>query len=122
MRSQNYRIGSLILFMYSIRDRHSFEIITDYYERIKLVKEDERFPAIVIGNMSDLVDQREISFEEGQKWADDRGFPFIEASAATGSNVYSGLFLLFIFLLFLIILYVNNYCLYYFSVGIILFT
>ena len=80
-------------------------MMTDYYEKIKLVKGDERFPAIVIGNMIDLEDQREISFEEGQKWADDRGFPFIETSVVTGTNVYSGLFFLFIFLFLNIFIY-----------------
>eukprot|EP00392_Amoebophrya_sp_AT5.2_P005706 g5716.t1 len=42
---------------------------------------------MLIGNKSDLASQREVSEEEGKKFAREHGLHFIETSAKTASNV-----------------------------------
>ena len=42
---------------------------------------------MLIGNKKDLEDRREVTYEEGKKWADEHGMLFFETSAKTGENV-----------------------------------
>ncbi|XKL69412.1 hypothetical protein PGB90_007181 [Kerria lacca] len=41
----------------------------------------------LIGNKSDLKDQRDVAYEEAKQFADENGLMFVEASAKTGDNV-----------------------------------
>lgn len=41
----------------------------------------------LIGNKSDLDDQRDVTFDEARQFAEDNDLTFIEASAKTGINV-----------------------------------
>jgi GTPase SAR1 family protein len=41
----------------------------------------------MIGNKSDLSDQRAVSFEEASKFAEENNMIYIEASAKNGKNV-----------------------------------
>jgi GTPase SAR1 family protein len=41
----------------------------------------------LVGNKIDLKDKREVSFEEGEKFANANGFQFFEASAQIGEKV-----------------------------------
>ena len=43
---------------------------------------------ILLGNKTDLVEERTISFEEGRVMAEKYDIPFFEASAKTGFNIY----------------------------------
>ena len=82
-----YRSTSLAIIVYSINKKSSFkeldlwikEIRSNNYPDIKL---------ILVGNKLDLEESREISYEEGKKFADDFGFiDFFETSAKTGENI-----------------------------------
>ena len=42
---------------------------------------------LLVGNKSDLEDKREVSFEEAQEFAKNKGMEFIETSALDSSNV-----------------------------------
>jgi GTPase SAR1 family protein len=42
---------------------------------------------MLIGNKSDLVNEREVSFEEGKLFAEQNGMTFIETSAKSGVGV-----------------------------------
>lgn len=42
---------------------------------------------ILVGNKIDLEDQRDVSTEEGKKFAAENGFIFVETSAKTAENV-----------------------------------
>ena len=48
---------------------------------------EENIVVLLVGNKSDLVDKREVSFEEAQEYANNRGMAFIETSALDSSNV-----------------------------------
>ena len=47
----------------------------------------EDIPHVLVGNKNDLVHEREVACEEGQRLADEWGVPFIESSAKYNTNV-----------------------------------
>lgn len=42
---------------------------------------------VLVGNKCDLVDQRQVSYEEGKKFSDDNGMVYFETSAKVSTNV-----------------------------------
>ncbi|KNC74699.1 hypothetical protein SARC_12759, partial [Sphaeroforma arctica JP610] len=57
-------------------------------KQILRVKDADFFPLVLAGNKCDLEDDRQITFDEGKKAAEDLGnIPFIETSAKLGVNV-----------------------------------
>ena len=77
----------LIIFVYSIDNKNSFEIIK---QRIKKIKEDcnDNTHYILVGNKMDLNNNRVISKEEGSELAKNEKIDFfIEVSAKTGENI-----------------------------------
>ena len=74
-----------IFLMYDVADQRSFDEINGWIESIKEVKGDN-FPIILIGNKCDL-EQRVISKEEGEKFAKEQGFSFMETSCKEGINI-----------------------------------
>ena len=83
------RDANIILLVYDISNKTSFNHLPDWIRDLTNVNIDEVIFAIV-GNKSDLV-KREVTPEEGQKFADEHNFIFQELSAKTGSG-FSELF------------------------------
>ena len=75
-----------ILLMYDITDKATFDSIPDWIQSIKDLKGDD-FPLILLGNKIDLEEERNISKEEGQKFADKIGIQFFETSNKNGINI-----------------------------------
>ena len=77
----------LIIFVYSIDNKNSFENLSKRIKEVKdNCKEDTHF--LLVGNKSDLDDNRLISKEEGNDLAKKENMDFfIEASAKTGENI-----------------------------------
>jgi small GTP-binding protein len=48
---------------------------------------DREIPLVVVANKVDLVESRVVTTEEGEAFADERGFIYVESSALTGENV-----------------------------------
>ena len=49
---------------------------------------DPHLTCILVGNKSDLANERrQVSAEEGARWAEEEGILFVEASAKSGANV-----------------------------------
>ena len=75
-----------ILLMYDITDKATFDSIPDWIQNIKDLKGDD-FPLILLGNKIDLEEERNISKEEGQKFADKIGIQFFETRNKNGINI-----------------------------------
>jgi GTPase KRas protein len=90
MREQYMQSGEGFLIVYDITSRDSFDEIETFYEQVIQVK-DQGYqgwvPIVLIGNKSDLFDDREVTPEEGEAMARRWGVPFYETSALTGEHV-----------------------------------
>ena len=53
----------------------------------KTVDENKNVKIILVGNKSDLNDQREVSYDEGKKLADFKNIPFFETSAKDNKGI-----------------------------------
>jgi len=78
------------LLVYAINSQRSF-LDADYYRKImrRCRTEDKcNVPVVLIGNKMDLDNERQVSKEEGEKYAQDNGdIAFLETSAKIGLNI-----------------------------------
>ena len=79
------REAQIILLIYDITSKESFESIPKWFSDVLNVKNDEAIFALV-GNKIDLNDKRVVSFEEGRKLANEKNIIFEEVSAKDGQN------------------------------------
>ncbi|KAG0676264.1 Ras GTPase [Pichia californica] len=89
MRDLYMKTGEGFLLVFSLTDRHTFEEISTFYNQIIRVKgETVQFvPIMLIGNKNDLIDERQVSYEEAVQLAKRFDCAYIETSAKTGMNV-----------------------------------
>jgi GTPase SAR1 family protein len=100
---EEVKTSHIIIIMYSITDLSSFNnlknICNDIYRvnnQIIIVKRRLLYniiinigsPILVIGNKLDLLDEREVSYDEGGEFANKYKTSFIEISAKANLNVY----------------------------------
>ncbi|KAJ3447486.1 rab2a member ras oncogene family [Anaeramoeba flamelloides] len=87
-------VGALIV--YDITDRNSFNSVMDWLEDVQLNASPNTFITIV-GNKRDLESKRQVSYEEGVKFAKENGFLFFETSAQSSYNIEKVCQLIFLF-------------------------
>ena len=79
------REAQIILLIYDIADRDSFDSMPKWISDVFDVKNSEAV-FVLIGNKLDLENQRKVSFEEGKRLAQEKSFLFQEVSAKDGKN------------------------------------
>ena len=83
---QYYNDAHGILLIYDISNRDTFDDIEKWVEDIK-----NSAPAdcviFLIGNKSDLIDKRQVTYQEGKNKAEELGLLFNEVSAKNGDNI-----------------------------------
>ena len=84
------RDANIILLVYDICSKDSFLHLSDWLRDLTNINMNEVIFALV-GNKTDLTENREVSPEEGQKFAEEHDFIFQEVSAKTGDG-FSDLF------------------------------
>ena len=84
------RDAKIILLVYDISCKESFIHLSDWLQQLTNVNKDEVIFAL-IGNKNDLKDSRQVTFEEGQKFAEENNFIFQEISAKENDG-FSDLF------------------------------
>ena len=84
------RDANIVLLVYDISSKESFEHLPEWLNDLSNVKLDDVIFALV-GNKNDLVDERKVTPEEGEKFAQERNYIFHEVSAKTGDG-FSDLF------------------------------
>ena len=84
------RDSNIILLVYEINNKDSFLHLPDWINDLTNVNKDDVIFALV-GNKIDLEESRQVSTEEGQKFAEEHGYIFQEVSAKTGDG-FSDLF------------------------------
>ncbi|KAI9280633.1 ras-like protein 3 [Sporodiniella umbellata] len=81
MREQYMRNGEGFILVYSITSAHSFKEINGFYQQIRRVKDRDFFPMVLVGNKSDLEEERTVYGHEGKELAKQFNCPFLETSA-----------------------------------------
>ena len=84
------RDANIILLVYEVTSKDSFLHLNHWLNDLTAVKKEEVIFAVV-GNKTDLDDKREVSSEEGEKFAKENDYLFAEVSAKTGDG-FSDLF------------------------------
>ncbi|OMJ72164.1 hypothetical protein SteCoe_29455 [Stentor coeruleus] len=81
-----YRGAVAALLVYDITNRDSFVSLSRWISEAR-AHGNKDITLILVGNKNDLEEQRVISTEEAQSFADQNNLLFIETSAKTGNNV-----------------------------------
>ncbi|CAE7203048.1 RABE1A [Symbiodinium pilosum] len=81
-----YRAAMGVVICYDITDKASFEHI-DYWLQQLEQHGDEGVQRVLVGNKSDLSENRKVTREEGEKLAAQYSMKFFETSAKTGQEV-----------------------------------
>lgn len=81
-----YRGAAGALLVYDITRRETFNHLTRWLEEARQ-NANANMVILLVGNKVDLEHRRAVSFEEGQKFAEENGLIFLEASAKTAKNV-----------------------------------
>ena len=84
------RDANIVLLVYDIACKDSFMHLSDWLNDLTNINKNEVIFALV-GNKIDLAEKREVTLEEGQKFAAEQDFIFQEVSAKTGDG-FSDLF------------------------------
>jgi len=81
-----YRGAAGALLVYDVTQRVTFEHLATWLRDAREYSSPE-LVVIVVGNKCDLESERQVTTEEGQKFADDNGLVFLETSAMSAKNV-----------------------------------
>ena len=81
-----YRGANAIIIVFDLSDKKSFISITEWLKQIEKHAKENVFKFLV-GNKSDLVEERKVTFKEAKDYADEHDLPYIETSAKEGINI-----------------------------------
>ncbi len=84
--SSYYRGAHGILLVYDVTDRDSFDHIKEWLNEV------DRYagagvPKMLVGNKTDLVGKRDVTYDEGKEFADRYDMPFQETSAKSNTQI-----------------------------------
>lgn len=82
-----YRSAEAVILVYDITDKQSFNELGRWVDEIDMHTRNDPI-RILVGNKCDMTELRQTSKEEGQQFAEPRGFQFFETSSLTGENVH----------------------------------
>uniref|UniRef100_A0A914NYI3 Uncharacterized protein n=1 Tax=Panagrolaimus davidi TaxID=227884 RepID=A0A914NYI3_9BILA len=84
--NQFYRRANAIACVYDVTNYESFKNIQKWYDEAQQFI-DNQYVVMLIGNKIDLSSKREVPTEEGEEFARQKGFFFMETSAKQNKNV-----------------------------------
>ena len=76
-----------VMLVYAVDDKKSFLDLNNWLTRISNISDLSKKPIIIVGNKADIIDKREVKYEEGKKFAEEKGHKFFETSAKTGEGI-----------------------------------
>jgi small GTP-binding protein len=92
-RKVYYSGAQAAFIVFDLTKRESFENIKSWYDELKLFTPGEDIPIVLVGNKTDLVDDRKVFYQNGAKLANSLSqsekikISYIETSALNGDNV-----------------------------------
>ena len=80
-----------VILVFDITKRETFELVNHWIKEINTNKNMNNIGLILLGNKIDLINQRNVESDEGEKLASNINCKYIEVSAKTGSNITEAL-------------------------------
>ena len=88
MSVQVIKNSDAVMLVYAINDINSFKALDQWLSKLNETTDITKKPIIIVGNKCDVEDgERQVTVEEGQNYADSKGYHFYETSAKTGQNI-----------------------------------
>lgn len=90
LASSHYRGSEVLVVVFSLVDADSFDSVEEWvqdFRRTVHIEEGERFPIFVVGNKSDLEEERQIQKADAARWCAQHGFQYLETSAKLADGV-----------------------------------
>ncbi|NVM04329.1 MAG: GTP-binding protein, partial [Candidatus Helarchaeota archaeon] len=84
LRPMYYKGLKGAVFLFDLSNRQSFENLDKWFNEVKPDAMGAKY--VIVGNKSDL-SERQVTTEEGSRYALDRGAEYFEISAKTGENI-----------------------------------
>ena len=82
-----YKGAKGAIIVYDITRRATFENVQEWFKDTKTMGDNTHLVLMLVGNKCDLVNERQVSTEEGKKEAEMNGMAFMETSALDGTNI-----------------------------------
>ena len=82
-----YKESHGIILIYDITSKESFGVADYFLNDLRKSEISNVIPIFLVGNKMDLEEKREITFEEGEKFAKENRLMFCECSIKTGENI-----------------------------------
>ena len=87
IRQSYYKGSQLIVLVYAINNRNSFNSIPKWVDEVKK-QTDKNTKFLLVGNKCDLEEERRaVTEKEAKQYAENNGMKFFEVSAKTGTNI-----------------------------------
>ena len=88
MSVQVIKNSDAVILVYAIDDRNSFNALDQWLNKLNDTIDISKKPIMIIGNKSDVENEkRKITYEEGKKYAEEKGYHFYETSAKNNLNI-----------------------------------
>ena len=88
MSVQVIKNSDAVILVYAIDERNSFIALDQWLSKLNDTIDISKKPIIIIGNKSDIENEkRVVTYEEGKKYAEDKGYHFYETSAKNNVNI-----------------------------------
>jgi len=84
--SAYYRGADGIIMVYDVTSPESFDHVEEWLSEVDRYA-NENTAKLLVGNKADLIEEKQVSEETAQRFADKLGIPFLETSAKTATNV-----------------------------------
>jgi len=76
-----------VMLVYAVNEKKTLLDLNNWLTKISDVSDLSKKPIIVIGNKADITDGREVKYEEGKQFAEEKGYKYFETSAKTGEGI-----------------------------------
>ena len=86
MSIQVIKNSDAVILVYAINDINSFNSLDMWLSKLNDATDLSKKTIIIVGNKSDVND-RKITYEEGKKYAESKGYNFYETSAKSGDHI-----------------------------------
>jgi len=84
--SAYYRGADGIIMVYDVTSAESFDHVEEWLSEVDRYA-NESTSKLLVGNKADLIEEKQVSEETAQSFAEKLGIPFLETSAKTATNV-----------------------------------